>query len=96
MGAVRYSAASSSLRKTRLAHSGSRFTLRYRGGNCSSHARLQKDPTVYLTFASPITRNRQRCMFSPLGAHAPASRIFRINRSVPVLASIASSTGWSG
>src|SRR6202023_1158303 len=52
---------------------------RYRGATCSSHARLYKAPTVSLTFASRITRNRQRCIFPPLGAHTPASRILRIS-----------------
>jgi hypothetical protein len=32
-----------------------------------------------LTLGSLTTRDRQRCMFRPLGAHTPASRIFRIN-----------------
>src|SRR6202043_3831172 len=52
---------------------------RYRGATCSSHARLYKAPTVSSTFGSRITRNCQRCIFPPLGAHTPASRIFRIS-----------------
>jgi hypothetical protein len=36
-------------------------------------------PTVSLTFGSRITRNCQRCIFPPLGAHTPASKIFRIS-----------------
>ena len=52
---------------------------RYRGATCSSHARLYKAPTVSLTFGSRITRKRQRCIFPPLGAQTPASRIFRIS-----------------
>src|SRR5205823_7912889 len=28
---------------------------------------------------APETRNRQRCIFPPLGAHTPASRIVRAN-----------------
>jgi hypothetical protein len=32
-----------------------------------------------LTFGSRTTKNRQRCIFPPLGAHTPAARILRIS-----------------
>jgi hypothetical protein len=68
---------------------------RYRGATCSSHARLYKAPTVSLTFGSRITRNRQRCIFPPLGAQTPASKILRISsRSAPHLVSAVASTEW--
>src|SRR5215472_14539624 len=51
---------------------------RYRGATCSSHVRLYKAPTASFTFVSRTTRNRHRCIFPPLGAQTPASRIFRI------------------
>ena len=52
---------------------------RYRGATCSSQARLYKAPTASLTFRSRTTKNRHRCIFPPLGAQTPASRIFRIS-----------------
>src|SRR5215471_879288 len=77
--AARYSAASSSRRNRSQLMPGAGSPARYRGATCSSQARLYKPPTVSLTFGSRITRNRQRCMLPPLGAHTPASRILRIN-----------------
>src|SRR6266851_6527375 len=79
MCVAKYSAASSSRRNRSRLMPGDGSPDRYRGATCSSQARLYKAPTVSLTFGSRITRNRQRCIFPPLGAQTPASRIFRIN-----------------
>jgi hypothetical protein len=78
MCAAKYSAASSSRRNRSRLMPGAGSPARYRGATCSSHARLYKALTVSLTFGSRTTRNRQRCMFPPLGAHTPVSKIFRI------------------
>src|ERR1700758_1007336 len=79
MWLARYSAAASILSKRSRLVPGAGSPDRYRGATCSSQARLYKAPTVSLTFGSRITRNRQRCMLPPLGAHTPASRILLIN-----------------
>src|SRR5215472_2950805 len=79
MWAARYSAASSSRRNCSRLTPGAGSPARYRGATCFSNARLYKSPTVCLTFGSRITKKRQRCMFPPLGAQTPASRILRIS-----------------
>src|SRR6516162_7472542 len=77
--AARYSAAASILSNRSRLVPGAGSPDRYRGATCSSQARLYKAPTSCLTFGSRITKNRQRCIFPPLGAQTPASRILRIN-----------------
>src|ERR1700748_3367824 len=79
MWLARYSAAASILSNRSRLVPGAGSPDRYRGATCSSQARLYKAPTVSLTFGSRITRNRQRCIFPPLGAQTPASRILRIS-----------------
>src|SRR5215472_2469735 len=79
MWLARYSAAlSSRINRSRLMP-GAGSPARYRAATCSSQARLYKAPTVSLIAGSLMTRNRQRCIFPPLGARTPASRILRIN-----------------
>src|ERR1700758_2465354 len=78
MWLAKYSAAASILSNRSRLVPGAGSPARYRGATCSSQARLYKAPTVSLTFGSRITRNRQRCIFPPLGAQTPASRIFRM------------------
>src|SRR5499427_8202552 len=79
MCAARYSAAASILSNRSRLVPGAGSPDRYRGATCSSQARLYKAPTVSLTFGSRINRKRQRCIFPPLGAHTPTSRIFLIS-----------------
>src|SRR5215472_11039510 len=79
MCAARYSAASRSRRNRSRLIPGAGSPDRYRGATCPSQARLYKARTVSLTFGSRTTRNRHRCMFPPLGAQTPASRILRIS-----------------
>src|SRR5215831_14499679 len=79
MWLARYSAAASILSNRSRLVPGAGSPDRYRGATCSSQARLYKAPTVSLTSGSRITRNRQRCIFPPLGAQTPASRIFLIS-----------------
>src|SRR6516225_2575594 len=78
MWLARYSAAASILSNRSRLVPGAGSPDRYRGATCSSQARLYKAPTVSLTFGSRTTRNRQRCIFPPLGAQTPASMIFRL------------------
>src|SRR5215469_2688365 len=79
MWLARYSAAASILSKRSRLVPGAGSPDRYRGATCSFQARLHNAPTVSLTFGSRTTRNRQRCMFPPLGAQTPASRILWIS-----------------
>ena len=79
MWLAKYSAAASILSNRSRLVPGAGSPARYRGATCSSQARLYKAPTVSLTFVSRITKNRHRCMFPPLGAQTPASRILRIS-----------------
>src|SRR5262244_2851704 len=79
MWLARYSAAANILSNPSRLVPGAGSPDRYRGATCSSQARWYKAPTVSLIFGSRITRKRHRCMFPPLGAQTPASRIFRIN-----------------
>src|SRR5215471_5338364 len=79
MWLARYSAAASILSNRSRLVRGAGSPDRYRGATRSSQDRLYTAPTASLTFRSRITRNRQRCIFPPLGAHTPASRIFRIS-----------------
>jgi hypothetical protein len=44
---------------------------------------LYNAPTLSLTFGSRTTSKRQRCIFPPLGAQTPASRIRRIDSFGP-------------
>ena len=73
----KYSAASRRNRSRLMTGAGS--PARYRGATRSSQARLYKAPTVFFTSGSRITKKRQRCMFPPLGAQIPASRILRMS-----------------
>src|SRR6266480_537378 len=61
------------------AHDRSRFTRPIPRRELFVPGTLDKAPTVSLIFGSRTTRNRQRCMFPPLGAQTPASRIFWIS-----------------
>src|SRR5215469_2442565 len=79
MWSAKYSAAASILSNRSRLVPGAGSPDRYRGATCSCQARLYKPPTVSLTFGSRINRKRQRCIFPPLGAHTPASRIFLIS-----------------
>src|SRR5215469_5502869 len=79
MWLARYSAAASILSNRSRLVPGAGSPDRYRGATRSSQDRLYTAPTVSLTFRSRITKNRQRCIFPPLGAQTPASRIFRIS-----------------
>ena len=65
------------------AHPRSRFANPIPRPHCSSQARLYNAPTLSLTFGSRTTRKRQRCIFPPLGAQTPASRIRRIDSFGP-------------
>src|SRR5215471_15814442 len=79
MWLARCSAAASILSNCSRLVPGAGSPDRYLGATCSSQARLYKAPTASLTLGSWTTRNRHRCIFPPLGAQTPASRIFRIN-----------------
>jgi hypothetical protein len=50
----------------------------------------------YTLSEADITRNCQRCIFPPLGAHTPAPRSLGSARSAPGLVSAAASTEWFG
>jgi hypothetical protein len=78
MCAARYSAAASSRRNCSRLMPGAGSPDRYRGATCLSQARLYKASTVSFISASLTTRHRHYRMLPPLGAHTPASRIFRI------------------
>src|SRR5215472_34085 len=79
MWLARYSAAASILSNRSRLVPGAGSPDRYRGATCSSQARLYKAPTASLTLGSWTTRKRHRCIFPPLGAQTPASRIFLIS-----------------
>src|SRR5215472_13930385 len=79
MWLARCSAAASILSNRSRLVPGAGSPDRYRGATCSSQARLYKAPTASLTLGSWTTRKRHRCIFPPLGAQTPASRIFLIS-----------------
>src|SRR5215471_19210937 len=60
------------------AHARSGFTRPIPRGDPFIPGTLVQAPTVSLISTSRITRNRHCCIFPPLGAQTPASRIFRI------------------
>ena len=65
--------------KSLAAHARGRFTSPISRGDPLIPAPLVVGPTVSSIAGSFDDRNRQRCIFPPLGAQTPASRILRIN-----------------